>query len=55
MGQAFVITLQDLTAAALRQHAGRCRDGRVPCRALAMADIPDGATREQAWMMPNAS
>lgn len=42
------MTRQDLTAAALRQHAGRCRDGRVACRALAMAHILDGATRAEA-------
>jgi len=48
MGQAVGITRQDLTAAALRHHAGRCRDGRVACRALAMAHILDGATRAQA-------
>jgi transposase len=48
MGQAVIITRQDLTAAALRQHAGRSRDGRVACRALAMAHILDGATRAQA-------
>lgn len=48
MGRAVVITRQDLTAAALRRHAGRCRDGRVACRALAMAHILDGATRAEA-------
>ena len=48
MGRAVVMTRQDLTAAALRRHAGRCRDGRVACRALAMAHILDGATRAEA-------
>ncbi len=48
MGQAAVVTREDLTAAALRQPAGRCRDGRVACRALAMAPILEGATRTQA-------
>lgn len=48
MGRAVVITRHDLTAAALRRHAGRCRDGRVACRALAMAHILDGATRAEA-------
>jgi len=48
MGPAVVITRQDLTAEALRQHAGRWRDGRVACRALAMAHILDGATRAPA-------
>lgn len=42
------MTRHDLTAAALRRHAGRCRDGRVACRALAMAHILDGATRAEA-------
>jgi transposase len=48
MGQAVVVTREDLTAAALRQHARRCRDGRVACRALAMAPILEGATHTQA-------
>jgi len=48
MGRAVVMTRQDLTAAALCRHAGRCRDGRVACRALAMAHILDGATRAEA-------
>jgi hypothetical protein len=48
MGQAVVITRHDLSAAALRQHAARCRDGRVACRALAVAHILEGATRAQA-------
>lgn len=48
MAQAVVITRHDLTAAALRQRAARCHDGRVACRALAIAHVLEGATRAEA-------
>jgi transposase len=48
MAQAIGITRHDLSSAALRRQAARCRDGRVACRMLAVALILDGATRTEA-------
>lgn len=48
MGQAIEVTRREMTAAALRQHASRCRDGRVACRVLAIAHVLEGASRAEA-------
>ncbi len=48
MARAIEVTRQDMSAAALRQHALRCRDGRVACRVLAIAHVLEGASRAAA-------
>ena len=48
MARAIEVTRQDMSAAALRRHALRCRDGRVACRVLAIAHVLEGASRAAA-------
>lgn len=48
MARAIEVMRQDMSAAALRQHALRCRDGRVACRVLAIAQVLEGASRADA-------
>jgi transposase len=48
VGMAVEIPRQDLSAAALRQAAGRCRDAKAARRMLAIALVLDGQSREAA-------
>lgn len=48
MGQKIAITCLEVSAAELRAYAARCHDGRVACRALAIAHVFDGASRAAA-------
>ena len=48
MGQKIAIMRLEVSAADLRAHAARCHDGRVACRALAIAHVLDGASRAAA-------
>src|SRR6476619_2521036 len=42
------ITRRELGAGDLRREAGRCRDARAARRMLALALVPEGASREEA-------
>ena len=48
VGQAIEITRLDLSAAALRQEAIGCEEGRIACRILAIAHVLDGLSRRDA-------
>ena len=48
MGRIIEITRHDMPVAVLRQHALRCRNGRVACRILAIAHVLEGASRAEA-------
>jgi len=48
MGQEIAITCLEVSAAELRAYAARCHDGRVACRALAIAHVFEGASRAAA-------
>src|SRR3954452_4776452 len=42
------ITRRERDAGGLRREAGRCRDARAARRMLALALVPEGASREEA-------
>jgi transposase len=48
MGRGIEVTRVDLSASELRVRASRCRDGRVACRVLAIAQVLEGASRAAA-------
>ncbi len=48
MGMGIEVTRVDLSVAELRRCASQCDDGRVACRALAIAHVLEGASRAAA-------
>jgi transposase len=48
MGQGIEVTRLDLTSNDLRHEATRSDNGRIACRILAIAQILDGKSREEA-------
>lgn len=48
MARGIEVTRLDVSAASLRRQAARCRDGRVACRMLAIAQVLEGASRTAA-------
>ncbi len=48
MGLAVGITRLDRSAVELRREVSRCEDGRVACRMLAIAQVLDGVSRNEA-------